>query len=32
MLHIEGGTIRLEIEQEVSDVKANKGQAQDLVQ
>ena len=27
----EGGTIRLEIEQEVSDVKANKGQAQDLV-
>ena len=27
----EGGTLRLEVEQEVSDVKANKGQAQDLV-
>ena len=27
----EGGTIRLEIEQEVSDVKTNKGEAQDLV-
>ena len=27
----EDGTVRLEVEQEVSDVKANKGQAQDLV-
>lgn len=27
----EGGTLRLEVEQEVSDVKTNKGQAQDLV-
>ncbi|UNT64739.1 type II secretion system secretin GspD [Acinetobacter towneri] len=27
----EGGTLHLEVEQEVSDVKANKGQAQDLV-
>ena len=27
----EGGTLRLEVEQDVSDVKANKGQAQDLV-
>lgn len=27
----EGGTLRLEVEQEVSDVKANKGQAKDLV-
>ena len=27
----EGGTLRLEVEQEVSDVKANKGQAQDSV-
>ncbi|PWF33053.1 type II secretion system protein GspD, partial [Yersinia pestis] len=27
----EDGTVRLEVEQEVSDVKASKGQAQDLV-
>lgn len=27
----EGGSVRLEVEQEVSDVKANKGQASDLV-
>jgi general secretion pathway protein D len=27
----EGGTVRLEVEQEVSDVKAKKGEAQDLV-
>lgn len=27
----EGGTVRLEVEQEVSDVKANKGEASDLV-
>lgn len=27
----DGGSVRLEVEQEVSDVKANKGQAQDLV-
>lgn len=27
----EGGSVRLEVEQEVSDVKASKGQAQDLV-
>ena len=27
----EDGTVRLEVEQEVSDVKSSKGQAQDLV-